>query len=92
MEKTEEDDLFAALREELCGKAYYHGQKGRGTIRAACEGHCMIAYTDGETETLTVGQMYDRRRVLPGRTQPHHRSGKAADSDPSCRTNCSAAG
>lgn len=71
VEKTEEDDLFAALREELCGKAYYHGQKGRGTIRAACEGHCMIAYTDGETETLTVGQMYDRRRVLraaPSRT------------------------
>ena len=71
VEKTEEDDLFAALREELCGKAYYHGQKGRGTIRAACEGHCMIAYTDGETETLTIGQMYDRRRVLraaPSRT------------------------
>ena len=71
VEKTEEDDLFAALREELCGKTYYHGQKGRGTVRAACEGRCMIAYTDGETETLTVGQMYDRRRVLraaPSRT------------------------
>ena len=71
VEKTEEDDLFAALREELCGKAYYHGQKGRSTVRAACEGRCMIAYTDGETETLTVGQMYDRRRVLraaPSRT------------------------
>ena len=71
VEKTEEDDLFAALREELCGKAYYHGQKGRGTVRATCEGRCMIAYTDGETETLTVGQMYDRRRVLraaPSRT------------------------
>ena len=71
VEKTEEDDLFAALREELCGKAYYHGQKDRGTIRAACEGRCMIAYPGGETETLTVGQMYDRRRVLraaPSRT------------------------
>lgn len=71
VEKTEEDDLFAALREELCGKAYYHRQKGRGTVRAACEGRCMIAYTDGETETLTIGQMYDRRRVLraaPSRT------------------------
>ena len=64
VEKTEEDDLFAALREELCGKAYYHRQKGRGTVRAACEGRCMIAYPGGETETLTVGQMYDRRRVL----------------------------
>ena len=71
VEKTEEDDLFAALREELCGKAYYHGQKGRGTVRATCEGRCMIAYPGGETETLTVGQMYDRRRVLrsaPSRT------------------------
>ena len=71
VEKTEEDDLFAALREELCGKAYYHGQKGRGTIRAACEGRCMIAYPGSETETLTIGQMYDRRRVLraaPSRT------------------------
>ena len=71
VEKTEEDDLFAALREELCGKAYYHGQKGRGTIRAACEGRCMIAYPGGETELLTVGQMYDRRRILraaPSRT------------------------
>lgn len=71
VEKTEEDDLFAALREELCGKAYYHGQKGRGTIRAACEGRCMIAYPGGETELLTVGQMYDRRRILraaPNRT------------------------
>ena len=71
VEKTEEDDLFAALREELCGKTYYHGQKGRGTVRAACEGRCMIAYPGGETELLTVGQMYDRRRVLraaPSRT------------------------
>ena len=71
VEKTEEDDLFAALREELCGKAYYHGQKGRGTISAACEGRCMIAYPGGETELLTVGQMYDRRRILraaPNRT------------------------
>ena len=71
VEKTEEDDLFAALREELCGKAYYHGPKGRGTIRAACEGRCMIAYPGGETELLTVGQMYDRRRILraaPNRT------------------------
>ena len=71
VEKTEEDDLFAALREELCGKAYYHRQNGRGTVRAACEGRCMIAYPGGETETLTVGQMYDRRRVLraaPSRT------------------------
>ena len=64
VEKTEEDDLFAALREDLCGKAYYHGQKGRGIVRAACEGRCMIAYPGGETETLTIGQMYDRRRVL----------------------------
>ena len=71
VEKTEEDDLFAALREELCGKAYYHGQKGRGTLSAPCEGRCMIAYPGGETETLTIGQMYDRRRVLraaPSRT------------------------
>ena len=71
VEKTEEDDLFAALREELCGKAYYHGQKGRGTVKAVCEGRCMVAYPGGETETLTVGQMYDRRRVLwaaPSRT------------------------
>ena len=71
VEKTEEDDLFAALREELCGKAYYHGQKGRGTVRAAYEGRCMIAYPGGETELLTVGQMYDRRRILraaPNRT------------------------
>ena len=64
VEKTEEDDLFAALGEELCGKAYYHGQKGRGIVRAACEGRCMIAYPGGDTETLTIGQMYDRRRVL----------------------------
>ena len=28
----------------------------------------MIAYPGGETETLTIGQMYDRRRVL--RTAP----------------------
>lgn len=71
VEKTEEDDLFAALREDLCGKAYYHGQKGRGIVRAACEGRCMIAYPGGETELLTVGQMYDRRRILraaPSRT------------------------
>ena len=71
VEKTEEDDLFAALQEELCGKAYYHGQKSRGTVRAACEGRCMIAYPGGETETLIIGQMYDRRRVLraaPSRT------------------------
>lgn len=92
VEKTEEDDLFAALREELCGKAYYHRQKGRGTVRAACEGRCMIAYPGGETETLTVGQMYDRRRVLraaPSRTAVQ---GKPRIAIPPCRTNRPAAG
>lgn len=30
VEKTEEDDLFAALREELCGKAYITTGKRAG--------------------------------------------------------------
>ncbi|MFR7894480.1 MAG: 3'-5' exonuclease [Dysosmobacter sp.] len=70
--KTEEDDLFAALREELCGKSILPRAKGPGHRQGRLQKRrCMIAYPGGETETLTVGQMYDRRRVLwaaPSRT------------------------
>lgn len=64
VETPEPDDVFVALPTELCGKPYHHAEKGRGTIAAACDGRCMIAYPDGEMQVLTVGQMFDQRLIL----------------------------
>lgn len=64
VERQEADDVFRALPAELCGKFYHHAQKGKGTIRASCEGQCLIAYPGGETQFLTIGQMYEQRKIL----------------------------
>ena len=64
VERRETDDVFRALPAELCGKFYHHAQKGKGTIRASCEGQCLIAYPGGETQFLTIGQMYEQRKIL----------------------------
>ena len=64
VERREADDVFRALPAELCGKFYHHAQKGKGTIRASCEGQCLIAYPGGETQFLTIGQMYEQRKIL----------------------------
>ena len=63
-ETAEPEDLFAAFPTELCGKRYHHAQRGWGTVRAACDGKCLIAYSDGETQFLTVGQMYEQRKIV----------------------------
>ena len=71
VEGREQDDVFSALPVELCGRHYHHAQKGRGTIRASCEGLCLITYPGGETELLTLGQMYEQRkqvRKLPAKS------------------------
>ena len=73
VETPEADDVFAAFPTELCGKRYHHAKKGWGRIRAACGGRCMIEYSGGETQFLTVGQMYAQRMVvrkLPERLAP----------------------
>lgn len=64
VEVPESDDIFGALPRKLCGKHYHHAQKGRGTIVASCDGRCMIAYPGGETQLLSVGQMYEQRMIL----------------------------
>ncbi len=64
VERREADDVFRTLPAELCGKFYHHAQKGKGTIRASCEGQCLIAYPGGETQSLTIGQMYEQRKIL----------------------------
>ena len=64
VEGREKDDVFSALPVELCGRHYHHAQKGRGTIRASCEGLCLITYPGGETELLTLGQMYEQRKPV----------------------------
>ena len=56
--------MFSALPVELCGRHYHHAQKGRGAIRASCEGQCLITYPGGETELLTLGQMYEQRKQV----------------------------
>ena len=58
------DDVFAAFPAELCGKRYHHAQKGRGNILADCDGQCLIAYDGGQTQFLTVGQMYEQRKIV----------------------------
>ena len=64
VEGREKDDVFSALPVELCGRHYHHAQKGRGAIRASCEGQCLITYPGGETELLTLGQMYEQRKQV----------------------------
>ena len=73
LEVPEADDVFSAMPTELCGKRYHHAQKGWGNILAACNGQCLIAYGGGDTQFLTVGQMYAQRMVvrkLPERSAP----------------------
>ena len=65
------NDVFATLPVELCGKRYHHAQKGRGFIRAACDGQCLIAYPGGETQFLTVGQMYEQRAIVRKLPEKH---------------------
>ena len=64
VEGRERDDVFSALPTVLCGKFYHHARKGRGTVRASCEGQCLITYPDGETELLTMGEMYAQRKPV----------------------------
>ena len=59
-----QNDVFRTFPTELCGKRYHHAQKGWGNILAACNGQCLIAYNGGETQFLTVGQMYEQRMVV----------------------------
>lgn len=63
-EVPETNDVFRTFPTELCGKRYHHAQKGWGNILAACNGQCLIAYNGGETQFLTVGQMYEQRMVV----------------------------
>ena len=63
-EVPETNDVFRTFPTELCGKRYHHAQKGWGNILAACSGQCLIAYNGGETQFLTVGQMYEQRMVV----------------------------
>lgn len=63
-EATAADDVFAALNTNLCGKSYIHATRGSGIIKACCEGRCMIAYPNGESQVLTLGRMYEQRKIV----------------------------
>lgn len=64
IEVTAEDDVFYALPTELCGKHYTHSKNGSGTILAECEGKCLIAFENGETQLMSVGRMYEQRLIV----------------------------
>ena len=63
-EATAADDVFAALNTNLCGKSYIHATRGSGIIKACCEGRCMIAYPNGESQVLTLGRMFEQRKIV----------------------------
>lgn len=62
-EVTEKDDVFSALSENICKKRYHHSENGRGTVIGFCDGLCLVEY-ESKTELLSLGQMYDRRRIV----------------------------
>lgn len=64
VETSEADDVFGSVEIDPCGKPYHHARKGRGTVLACCQGRCLIEYSGGEMQLLTVGEMYDQRRLL----------------------------
>ena len=64
VETSEADDVFGSVEIDPCGKPYHHARKGRGTVLACCQGRCLVEYSGGEMQLLTVGEMYDQRRLL----------------------------
>lgn len=70
-EVPEADDVFSTLPTELCGRHYHHAQKGWGSILADCGGQCLVAYGGGETQLLTMGQMYEQRMVVRKLPEKH---------------------
>ena len=64
VEISEADDVFGSVEIDPCGKPYHHARKGRGTVLACCQGRCLVEYSGGEMQLLTVGEMYDQRRLL----------------------------
>ena len=64
VETSEADDVFGSVEIDPCGKPYHHARKGRGTVLACCRGRCLVEYSGGEMQLLTVGEMYDQRRLL----------------------------
>ena len=64
VETSEADDVFGSVEIDPCGKPYHHARKGRGTVLACCQGRCLVEYSGGKMQLLTVGEMYDQRRLL----------------------------
>lgn len=76
VETSEADDVFGSVEIDPCGKPYHHARKGRGTVLACCQGRCLVEYSGGEMQLLTVGEMYDQRRLLQRLPEKPARPGK----------------
>lgn len=58
---TDQNDFFAFIRENLCGRLYRDRERGQGRITAQCRDKFLVEYNSGEVQLLTLAQMVERR-------------------------------
>ena len=56
----DEDDVFHALRQNLCGRTYRDSILGTGKITAQCGETLLVEYQSGQTQLLTLEEMICR--------------------------------
>ena len=49
-ELVDEEDIFAPLKQPLCGRSYSHREKGRGRITAQCGDRLLLEWKEHEPE------------------------------------------
>lgn len=59
----EDNDVFASIHGNLCGKHYFNTSNGEGTIIASGDDRCLISYQGGRTCLLPLSQMLAERKL-----------------------------
>jgi len=60
-EAVDQNDVFAPLKQKLCGKSYSHREKGPGVIKAQCADSLLVAYSGADAELYSLSQMLAER-------------------------------
>lgn len=56
-----EQEIFSPLRRKLCGKIYFHKEKGQGTIKAQCGDSLLVYYDSHGYELKNLAQLMAER-------------------------------
>ncbi len=57
------DHLFSFLSEDLCGKTFFHREKGRGRVIAQSSWTLLIEYEEGHLQFSTIDRLYAERKI-----------------------------